>query len=219
MKLYIFWTGTNPLTPNRIRCLETIKNTGLELVYIDTTTLSNYIKEPLHPGYQYLATHHKSDYLRCYFMHFYGGAYSDIKEINDSWLPALEELESNEDKWICGYPEIGDYGVPKLDDPINDIMVRKNWKKLIGNGAFICKPNTSLTIEWYSNLIKLMDSKLKELKIHPAKNIFETDENRKKSKYPLRWSEVQGMIFHPLIYKYQRHVLQTLPIFSLKDYR
>ena len=219
MKLYIFWTGTNPLTPNRNRCLDTMKNTGLDVVFIDTTTLDRYIKEPLHPAYKYLATHHKSDYLRCYFMHFYGGGYSDIKEINDSWLPAVQELESNEDKWICGYPEVGEYGIPVIDDPINNIMVRKNWKKIIGNGAFICKPNTLLTREWYSNLIQLMDLNLEKLKKHPAKNIFETEENRRTSQYPLRWAEVQGMMFHPLIYKYQTHVLNTLPTISLKNYR
>jgi len=219
MKLYIFWTGTNELTPNRMRCLETMKNTGLELTYIDTTTLSNYIKEPLHEGYQYLATHHKSDYLRCYFMHFYGGAYSDIKEVNESWLNASFELLSRHDKWINGYPELHEGGVPIIDDPINNIIVRTNWKKLIGNGAFMCKPNTPLTNEWYSNLLKMMDSKLELLKRYPAKNIFETDANRKASNYPLRWAEVQGMIFHPLIYKYQTHVLQTLPMFSLKNYR
>jgi hypothetical protein len=219
MKLYIFWTGKNELTPNRIKCLETMKNTGLDLVYIDTTTLSNYIKEPLHEGYQYLATHHKSDYLRCYFMHFYGGAYSDIKTINDSWVKASEKLLSSDNHWICGYPEFDQGGVPKLDDPINDIMVRKNWNKLIGNGAFICKPNTPLTNEWYSNLLKMMDKNLQSLKTYPARNIFETDKARKTSRYPLRWAEVQGMIFHPLIYKYQTHVLNVLPMFSLKDYR
>jgi hypothetical protein len=152
-------------------------------------------------------------------MHFYGGAYCDIKEINDSWLPAVEELELNENKWICGYPEIGEDGVPEIDDPINNLIVRKNWKKLIGNGAFICKPDTPLTREWYSNLMKLMDSKLEELKMYPAKHIFETDDNRKKSKYPLRWAEVQGIIFHPLIYKYHSHTLNTLPMISLSNYR
>ena len=38
------------------------------------------------------------------------------------------------------------------------------WEDLIGNGAYICKANTPFVIEWYNEMIKLMDEKYSELK-------------------------------------------------------
>lgn len=35
---------------------------------------------PLHPSFDHLSTIHRSDYLRCYFMHVHGGGYTDIKQ-------------------------------------------------------------------------------------------------------------------------------------------
>ena len=82
-------------------------------------------------------------------MNFYGGGYSDIKCTTGSWKQHFLNLQ-NSDKWICGYKEIKKGGVacPSL---------RKKWKFLIGNGAYICKPQTPMTKEWYSQMILLLD--------------------------------------------------------------
>jgi hypothetical protein len=80
--IYCFWTGDNQLTPNRINGLKTMKeNLNVDIKLIDKNNLNDYIipEHPLHDGYKYLSLNHKSDYLRCYFMNFYGGGYSDIK--------------------------------------------------------------------------------------------------------------------------------------------
>lgn len=35
-KIYCFWTGTNPITPNRIKGLETMReNLGVEVEFLD----------------------------------------------------------------------------------------------------------------------------------------------------------------------------------------
>jgi len=73
-KLYCFWTGTNNMTENRIRNLKTLNNTGFDVVLITQDNLNSYLLNgyPLHKGYKYLSETHKADYLRCYFMNFYG---------------------------------------------------------------------------------------------------------------------------------------------------
>ena len=57
--------------------------------------LSSWIaeKSPLHPAYNYLSSVHKADYLRCYLMHHHGGAYSDIKVIENSLYYLLNSLK------------------------------------------------------------------------------------------------------------------------------
>src|SRR5690606_1936777 len=73
--LYAFWTGNNELTENRLRCLESIKkNSGVPFVLVTPGNLEEYIvnEHPLHPAYEYLSLIHRSDYLRCYFMHHHG---------------------------------------------------------------------------------------------------------------------------------------------------
>jgi hypothetical protein len=54
---------------------------------------------PLHPAFKYLSYVHKSDYLRSYFMHFYGGGYADIKKYssNNNWKECFNLLNSNTD--------------------------------------------------------------------------------------------------------------------------
>jgi hypothetical protein len=49
----------------------------------------------------------KVDYSRGYFMHFYGGGYSDIKHIHYDWLPYFEKLYNGaEDMYAIGYHEL-----------------------------------------------------------------------------------------------------------------
>lgn len=216
--LYCFWTGKNPLTENRKRNLKTLNNTGFNVILITPDNLNEYIlpEHPLHDGYQYLSQTHKADYLRCYFMNFYGDGYSDIKQINDSWLTHYNELK-NSDKWACGYAERNwddiAYGSNKK---INQEM-KKNYYKLIGNGCYIFKSNTPLTNEWYKQMMQLMDEKYNELKKYPSKSLQQV--YSKEYPYPLEWNELLGRIFHPLVYKYNDKILKNLPYVNINDYR
>uniref|UniRef100_A0A6C0IF58 Uncharacterized protein n=1 Tax=viral metagenome TaxID=1070528 RepID=A0A6C0IF58_9ZZZZ len=201
----------------RKKCLNTLRNTNLNVILISESNLSQIVKEPLHEGYKYLSETHKADYLRCYIMHFYGGSYSDIKHTSKSWLSAIKDLE-NSDKWINGFQEgaANDVAIIKNNSMLTNTL-KENYKSLIGTSTFICKPNTLLTNEWYTQMIQLMDANLDNLKKYPSRKPQEV--YTPEYPYPFEWTEILGQIFHPLIYKYKDKVLQTLPKFDNVEYR
>jgi hypothetical protein len=209
--IYAFWTGKNEMSEARKNCLENLKKVSeCNVILVTPDNLKDYIKpdHPLHESYQYLSETHKADFLRTYFMNFLGGGYSDIKKTTHSWKKSFDDLASS-DKWICGYKEVPG-GVAY--DPLHD-----KWEELVGNGAYICKPNTQLTNEWYAEMIKLLDSKLEELKLHPAKgpqNMVGSGTG-----YPIEWNEMLGRIFHRVSYKYKDKIMNTLPISIFGGYR
>lgn len=216
-KLYCWWTGSNEMSDNRKKCLKSLINTNLEVVFINQNNLNKYLIEPLHEGFQYLSEMHKGDLSQAYFMHFYGGAYADIKFLYHDWSKCAREVYENESVWIMGYKE-KDAGSVAFNphDKIYDNS-RRNWRKLIGNGAFICKPKTPLTHEWYDSVINLLDNNLEKLKKNPAKHPM--DHSSDDSDYPFGWAQVNGEIFHPLILKYTAHVSQNLPKYLEFPYR
>ena len=169
---------------------------------------------PLHRSYEYLSSVHKADYLRCYFMHLHGGAYSDVKVIEDSWLSSYEDLEKS-DYLINGYREINCIETARGRGLLKDVWLALNFYRVIGNGAYICKPNTSFTTEWFNSVQKILDSKSEVLKNHPSKS--HRDFYLKKyddgciSNYPIRWTEICGEVFHPLCLKHSKKILKNLP--------
>lgn len=215
--IYTFWNGDLKMSENRIcnlTCLKTISQSNV--VFILEKDISNYIltTEPLHPAFTYLSATHKTDYLRTYFLHFYGGGYSDIKKTLGTWEEVFRNMEySGEDILGCGYPEIGENGVAHPD-------YKTKWKHLIGNCAYIFKPNTEFTKEWYSTMLQLLDTKLEVLReyfvansgnIHPQAVLEDG--------YPMGWNEMLGYIFHPLVYKYHTRILPILPGTEFWNYR
>jgi len=209
--LYCFWTGDNHMSENRQRCLsDLITNSECNVKLITKYNLNEYIlpEHPLHESYQYLSETHKSDYLRTYFMNFYGGGYSDIKMTTGSWNKHFDDL-INSDKWICGYKEING-GVAY--EP-----VQLYYDSLIGNCCYICKPQSPLTIEWYNEMIALLDSKLELLIKNPSS--FPQDCAERGTGYPIEWNEMLGRIFHKVSYKYLDKIMNTLPILIFQNYR
>jgi hypothetical protein len=192
--IYCFWTGDNPITENRLKGLQSMRDkTEADVVLITADTLNEYILKdfPLHEGYKYLNPTHRSDYLRCYFMNFYGGGYSDIKPATASWINSFDKLENSPDKYALGYMEVGG-GVAYVGGELYKTL-NENRTKLIGCCSFICKPHSPFTEEWYSRLIKRMDVRYEDLK---------------KRGDILEWTEIMGHIFHPLCYEYHEYLLQ-----------
>ena len=105
-RLFVFGLDLNPMSSNRSNALSTLPNTNLS-VFINQDNLSSWIPENalLHPAYEYLTPIDRGDYTKCYFMHNHGGAYTDVKVIEDSWLTSYEEL-FNSEYLINGYKEI-----------------------------------------------------------------------------------------------------------------
>lgn len=209
-KIYCFWTGSNKMSENRSNCLKQLKEASeCEVVLVTPDNLSKYLIEPLHPAYQYLSETHKADYLRTYFMHFIGGGYSDVKKTTGSWRKAFEEFEKDDSIWAIGYPEVcGGVGYPPY---------RNNWKEMIGNGCYICRPRTPLTTGWYGDMIQFLDDKLEELRKHPSQN--PQDSSEKGTGYPIGWIEMLGRIFHKWSYDYKDHVRRSVPMCVVNNYR
>lgn len=217
--IYIFWTGDNEITLNRLEGIKSLeKVSGVEVKLITPKNLPDYIKEedPLPKAYQYLSFVHRADYLRSYFMYHYGGGYADVKTYFESWVPAFEKLEQS-DAYVIGYPEVGFWGVANQDISNSYLKqdLRRHWRYLIGNGSYICRPYTRFTAEWYaeakSRLISLTDI----LRDHPAQDPFGRNQD-----YPVKWSGLLGSIFHPLCLKYHNKLLKDKALMpSFENYR
>lgn len=198
--IYCFWTGENEMSENRKNGYEDlVKNAGCKVILVTPRNLHEFIlkKDPLHDAYEYLTLNHRSDYLRCYFMHHYGGGFADIKPYKHSWKNSFEKLKKNKNKYVLGYREVGEYGVARLEGKLYEDL-KKHYPLLIGNGAFICKSNTILTCEWYKELNQRLDVYMINLRKH--------DEGQ--TEYPIPYTGMQGDIFHPICLKFHDFILQ-----------
>jgi hypothetical protein len=229
-KIYCWWLNKTEMNPIRKIGYESIvKNSGVEVELITLDNLNKYILKdhPLHEGFQYLSAVHKSDYLRSYFMHFYGGGHCDIKQLKYSWAESFEKLERHSDKiGITSSAVHGSY----INNPNLNQFLNKNLHKLTAKNVFIFKKNTSFTLEWYKTTQMIMDSILENLKKYPAqynrdRKLSEYGRNgtiadfgpkgqsffREDYFYPLGWEELHADFFYPLIYKYRDQILLGLP--------
>ncbi len=200
-----FWTGTTPMSLRRKQALMSMpQGSQCEIRLVTPEMLPSFFlqTDPVHPAYPYLSEVHKSDYLRTYIMHHYGGGYSDVKYTTHSWRASFDKLLAS-DAYILGYTELGRGGVAY--SPVADA-----YAELIGNGAYICKPNTPLTRHWYREMVKLLDERLDELRARPAKHARDRKEDG--TGYPIEWNELLGRIFHRVSYDHRDKIAHGLPI-------
>lgn len=228
--LWAFWTDDNPLSANRERSLLSMHNSGLELVIVNRQNIGDYVDaSDIHPAYWHLNAAHKADFLRCYFMHKYGGAYCDIKTIANSWVKSYNKLIESPVLLCSGYREISPGAVanPYASSRLIGESLRRQasayftWKRLraryrdlIGCGAFIFKQNSPFTHDWWFQLNNRLDHLCAKLKENPAvhpKERYGDCVNGKYSKYPVPWTYLLGDIFHPLCLKYSHRIDKELP--------
>lgn len=217
--IYIFWTGDNEITPNRMEGIHSLEKVcGVKVQLITPKNLPEYIKDndPLPEAYKYLSFVHRADYLRSYFMYHYGGGYADIKTYFKSWIPAFEKLEKS-DAYVIGYPEVGFEGAANHSLPEGNLKrdLHHHWRYLIGNGSYICRPHTKFTAEWHAEAKRRLMYYSDKLKAHPAKDPF-----GRNADYPIPWSGILGSIFHPLCLKYKDYLLRDKALMpSFENYR
>ena len=208
--VFSFWTSSNPITAARRESIQYLKDhLDANFILVTPDTMYDYILKahPLHPAFKYLSAVHKADYLRTYFMNFYGGGYTDIKKNTGSWSLSFFDLIENKNKIANGYQELD----------TNSVAYKPHgqfFKDLIGNGCYIFRPNTALTNEWYSTMMKLLDFKLQALEKNPAKHPYDTS-----AEYPIRWEEMLGEIFHKVCYFYKDQLLKSVPVPVFLNYR
>ena len=211
--IFCVWSGNNAMSTQRIQALWSIyTHVGCPVALITPVRLNDWIlpSAPLHPAYAFLSETHKADYLRCYLMHHYGGGYTDIKHSAASWHPFFEALQQSQ-ALALGYTEIPE-GMPHLDGELGQ-QIQREYFKVIGLCAFIFRRRTAITTAWYQQMIALLDRRLGELSTHPAQHPQDQCgvqlPNGQISRYPLRWAELLGEIFHPLIYMHRQGLLHA----------
>lgn len=212
-RIVCFWTGETEMTETRKQCLEQLKRVSqCNVVLVTKDTLPQYIlpDHPLHAGYPYLSEVHKSDYLRCYFMHFYGGGYADIKLTMGSWVKAFRDMELNPNAYLNGYQAGGPDNVSHPD-------MKQYWTELTGVCQFIVRPQTDFTREWYEELLRVMDTHLEALRQHPAQYPYECATSG--TGYPIGYTDLLGMIFNRVQYKYRHRTMFTVPKHYFSHYR
>lgn len=192
------------MSENRKKNLDIIQATlkTAELVLVTPQNIHDYILEshPLHPCYEYLSLVHKSDYLRAYFMHHYGGGYLDIKKITTDWTAAFDDLESNAEKWAIGYPESHSKDVARLTGRLGHDL-RKYHKQLVGNGAYIFRSTSPFTYEWLHEQERRLDY------FFPQAERFSGGERGEIVGYPISWQDLLGRVFHPLCLKHNNRIM------------
>ena len=223
--IFCAWTGSNPLTANRAEALLSIyRETGCPVMFLNNATLRRWEKPdaPFHPAFEFLSETHRADYLRCYLMHFYGGGYTDLKHTAKSWSAAFELLRASPRAVGIGYQELGPQSVAPCGEPLESIL-RENAAKLIGNCAYIFRKNSAFTTRWLAATHALLDGRLERLRAHPARHPMDQTgvqlPDGSVSAYPLRWTEMLGDIFHPLVYEFHDTLIQADLMPSFQNYR
>lgn len=223
--IFCTWTGQNPLTPQRAEALLSIyRETSCPVLFLTPRNIDEWVvpHSPMHPALRFLSETHKADYLRCYLMHHFGGGYTDLKHTQVSWTRLFEIVRSHPDATGLGYREIGPEGVASCGGLL-EVELRENFHKLIGNCAYIFRKGSAFTSKWLALTHELLDRKIDALKANPAQHPMDqhnvTLPDGSVSKYPLRWQELLGEIFHPLVYEFSDSIIQGEIAPSFKDYR
>jgi len=239
-RLFCFWTGDNEMSDTRKACLESLTNTGLEVTLITPANLKEWIVpgHPLPAAYPYLSAVHRSDYLRAYMMHNYGGGYADLKMNTEDWTACVDRLDNAPEALGIGYTEKSAKGVAHIHrhqlhgkhyrgrEPVSALKafagyrwLRLNWRSLIGSCAYVLRPQTTLTREWLGTIEARLAAAETALQTNPATDPRAKADPSDDSGYPLPWSFICADIFHPLVYQNRARILHGLPMPSFKNYQ
>tara|TARA_Y100000992_G_scaffold31131_1_gene17435 strand:+ start:630 stop:1385 length:756 start_codon:yes stop_codon:yes gene_type:complete len=225
--VFIIWFGKN-ISDNRLAALNSlIDNIGVPYILITDDNYQSFIlhNSPLHEAWNYLSGVHKADYLRCYILHHYGGGYHDIKFRDKDWI---NQWDSFNDKniWIKSRKEKRKGWVAYDIDNPDSKWIQDQYNELGTMGWCICRPNTPYTSELIQKIHSKFDYHLINLKKNPSSKQEGYYANKPFDKindiennYPIRWLEILGELYHPLMYKYKEHLCFELPDVIYKKFK
>ena len=203
-RLFVIWAGDNEMPQRRQESFAYIQenNPEFSVELVTPKNLKDYIlpEYPLHPAYEYLSYVHKSDYLRAYLMHHYGGAYVDVKPMIGSWNEVLTGLNNDDNLWVSGAPEIGFWNVTPPPGPLGKDQ-ELYYSKIAAQSAMACKPYSPLTYEWIAEIERRLDYFSSMLYEGCAEQPYGNN-----PEYPIPWLALLGQVFSPLCMKYMDHV-------------
>ena len=211
--VWCIWSGTNEMSENRLRGLESIRhfNAGSEVILVTPDNLGDFVlpSAPLHPIYENLSLVHRSDYLRGYLLHHHGGAYADIKVQRSSIADAIDELNSIPELWFVGAPKpevpprIG--GEPRVERD-----TRIQFRRTPSGASYAARAGTALTASWRAEVERRCDYFLSLVNRYPGETWGLLNGNPTDTQYPIRWNELQAEVLDPICLKY-RHQLRLDP--------
>jgi hypothetical protein len=222
--VYICWFGGYckklPLMSNKrfLAFKSLVENIDIPVILLTYKNYKFFEKKdhPIHKSFEYLSANHKSDYLRAYMLHYYGGGYHDVKWRKESWKNEWEKdnWTKNENIWIYGRKEKYESAIGY---PPGMKYIQKEYNKLVTMCWIICKKKTKYTQELINKIEDILDQKYQELNKFPgykSSGYYSSDpfSPAEENNYPLRWLEIMGEIFHPLMLKYNDKIK-----FGLKD--
>jgi len=231
-RIFVFWSGDNPITDTRKSNLETIINkSGCKVELITKDNINDYIIEPFHEAYKYLSVIHRCDYWKAYFAYFYGCGYSDIKECRFDWNPYFDQLENNNNAELISYSEAGGGGIAlRCHSTVRTTSI-EDCKYLLDNASvipgvchYIFKERGVIAKRWREIQHQILDDNMNILVDNPGtyhigaiKNgvhwRYESEDTKQfiGSKYPFSWCELGGMIYHEVCYDNRDKCIVTMP--------
>lgn len=224
--VWCYWEG--PLmTNNRLLSFNLLKeNIGVPVCLITPENINKFLIKgaPLPTTYSKLSVVHRSDYIRAYLLHHYGGAWHDIKATEVSYASSWD-IFKDPNVWIIGRAEKQKGAAQIYTD--NGIYVPQEYKKLIAVPSWIARPKTDFSKDLLLGIENILELNKEKLNKHPAKHprekyisprnflhkiiiwIKHTYAGRNVN-YPLEWT-LFGNVFHPMLLKHQAHIDYNLP--------
>lgn len=230
--VWCYWEGP-PMTGNRLLSFTYLtQNIGVPVCLVTPENISVFLKDthPLPSAYPDLSVVHRSDYIRAYLLHHYGGGWHDIKATEVSYAKVWEEFE-NDAIWIIGRPE-NQNGAANVYNKEGQYLP-DYYKQLIAVPSWVGRPNTPLSKDILLGIESLINAHRKTLAVNPSKHprdkkiidgpllkrLFQRAKfayQGRSTSYPLEWT-LFGNVFHPCILLYQDHVSRTLPVDMIKN--
>lgn len=202
-RLFMIWFGGEELSAARKHALEVnlSLNAALDVTLVTEENLGEFVvpSHPVHAAWKNLSAVHKSDYFRAYLMHYWGGAYCDIKVLNKPWGPMLDTLNSSAEIWAVGPSELSRFNATSTGGRLGR-DVKRNFGQLLCQAAFSCKPQTPLTSEWLAEVERRLAYFEDLLEGAPATS------PRGGPGYPVPWNALNGQVIAPLALKYRSKI-------------
>lgn len=203
-RVFVFWTGDNPLTPNRLDSLNVMREmlTGIDVLLVTPRELPDWEVEesPFHPLVPQLAYIHRADYFRAYFLHHHGGGYADLKRPTDDWTAVFDRMDAG-DAWMAGYRVPVRLMTPNMEEPRLEKLMKRWSDRRLGQSAYLARPHTPITGEWLDEVERRMEAQSVALVRHPG------DARGSNVGYPIPFNSILAQVLDPLQVKYSDHLM------------